>query len=114
MTAGRGRLSFLEEWSASQQFSDGERLHNVVRPPSRATTWACSEQRSVTMVVGPSKDNRILLQASSPLMPDMFTSKRIRSGRCRCRRQSSKVTIYAGYTHSNKLGTALITYASQI
>ena len=33
MAAGRGQLSFLEEWSASQQFSDGERLHNVVRPP---------------------------------------------------------------------------------
>jgi len=66
------------------------------------------------MVVGPSKDNRILLQASSPLMPEMFTSKGIRSGRCRCRRQCSKVTIYAGYTHANKLGTALITYASQI
>ncbi len=33
MAAGRGRLNFLEAWSASQQFSDGERLHNVVRPP---------------------------------------------------------------------------------
>jgi len=35
------------------------------------------------MMIGPSYDKRILLQASSPLMPGMFTSKRIRSGRSR-------------------------------
>jgi hypothetical protein len=33
------------------------------------------------MMMGPGKDNRILLHASSPLMPGMFTSISIRAGR---------------------------------
>src|SRR5215472_15077504 len=62
---------------SSKELAYGKRLYNVI---VRARILSCSALRTVTMMIGPSKDSRILLQASKPLMPGIFTSKRIRAG----------------------------------
>jgi hypothetical protein len=114
MAAGRGRLSFLEEWSARQQFSDGERLHNVVRPPIQGDDLVMFRAADRNHGSVPFKGQSNLAASLKPTHARRVHIQKNHIGAPSMPASVSKGTIYAGYTHPNKLGTALITYASQI
>ena len=69
---------------ACQQFTDGEGFYDIViRPRIERENLVLLRVSDGDRDNRALKDNRILLQTSNPLMPGMFTSKRIRSGRSR-------------------------------